>query len=189
MIDSLLNQLTAEIKELNRKYTEIRRDQIIVLVWIVALFVCSICCLNYLINDVFVRIEGFSRFTLLLLLILIYIAFLTEYRYTVLPKLNSYLRLDKQAQITSNKIVDEADWSSFRKRDPDCSKRVRIFAALESLSKLRSKKFVPYALKLHRVIMFINLSLFLCLATIWILSIFPQLSLTLRNFLIAPFGL
>ncbi len=56
MIDSLLNQLTAEIKELNRKYTEISRDQIIVLVWIVALFACSICCLNYLISDVFVRI-------------------------------------------------------------------------------------------------------------------------------------
>lgn len=59
------------------------------------------------------------------------------------PIINKYVAVYRRALTISNQIVDEADWTNFRKRELWNNRRIQVTNTIEYFYSIRNKRFFP----------------------------------------------
>lgn len=141
MLKTYISWLSVQNKKLSKEYPRVRFSQIIV--------PSLLCALDL---SLIIAIIGFesvnayisSRSILLISTLTIYIIIALISKKICQPIICKYRDLYKRAQKISDAIVDEADWTNFRKRALWNNRRIQVISTIDEFHSIRNKRFFPY---------------------------------------------
>lgn len=186
MIKTYISWLSAQNKKLLNEYGKVRLTLILtplllfLIYFVVAFLIRDFGSFYTNLNSLFLPIIISSSSYLIALLINKKICY---------PIIKNYKCLYHRAQEICNQIVDEADWTTFRKRDLYNNRRTQVIGTVEEFYKIRNKRFFPYQtinsyyIYIRRMIYVLNILIIIEIITIATFSISPNIYFTIKKYL------
>ena len=176
MLKAYISKLVCLNRTLKREYDQVRTILILQIV---------LLCVIYLGAALLIRsLEEFqaesSHYMPFILIASIYTAIHVLFKRVYNPILTEFRKIYQEAQHLSDLIVDEADWSNFRKRDLENNTRSQAINTVEELYYIRNKRFFPtYTLRsfypaISNLLRVLNILILIETLLVFIFTLFPN---------------